>query len=143
MNNIPPCRIEYGEGVSFLDGVYAVSFGKNTVGKVQVVRQGLYYRFNCRCRIGREVICRLEVSCGDQHENLGIVVPMDGGFGLDTKLPVKRLGEGKMEFCLIPKHDIGNGKFVPIFPEEPFAYISRLKKAYLVRQNEQLGILIE
>ena len=33
-------------------------------------------------------------------------------------------------------------KFIPISPEEPFAYIERLKKSYLVRKGEQVGIEI-
>lgn len=125
-----------------MDGNYAVTFGKQTVGKVQVLRQGLYYRFVCRCQLSGEVMCRLWVTCGDKRENLGLVVPMDGGFGLDTRIPVKRLGEGALAFILIPKHDTPEGKFVPISPEEPFAYIERLKDAYLVKKGEQIGIVI-
>ena len=97
----------------------------------------------CRCQISGDVVCRLHVSCGDKRENLGVVVPVDGGFGLDTKLPVKRLGEGKMEFTLIPKHEVLEGTFVPIYPEEPFAYIERLKEAYLVRKGEQVGVMFK
>lgn len=88
-------------------------------------------------------MCRLHVICGNVRENLGVVVPMDGGFGLDTRLPAKRLGEGNMEFLLIPKHEeVQSGKFAAIYPEEPFSYIARLKDAYLVRKNGQVGILI-
>lgn len=126
-----------------MENWFGVSFGNQTVGKVRVTKQGLYYRFSCRCRIGGDVVCRLTVSCGDKRENLGIVVPMDGGFGLDTKIPAKRIGEGKMEFFLIPKHDVSDGQVVPIYPEEPFAYISRLKDAYLVKRNGQKCIVIK
>ena len=70
------------------------------------------------------------------------MVPVDGGFGLNTSLPVKRLGEGELTFSLVPKHDKPAGKFIPISPEEPFAYIERLKKSYLVRKGEQVGIEI-
>ena len=121
---------------------YYVYFGMEQVGGVQVVRQGLYYRFTCRCRLAGDVICRLQVTCGDKHEDLGIVVPMDGAFGLETKLPVKRLGEGRMEFLLLPKHGTPKAQFVPISPEEPFSYIVRLKEAYLVKRNGQAGILV-
>lgn len=121
---------------------YYVYFGKDQVGGVQVVRQGLYYRFTCRCRLAGDVICRLQVTCGDKRESLGIVVPMDGAFGLETKLPVKRLGEGKMEFLLLPKHENPAEHFIPISPEEPFSYIARLKEAYLVKRNGQQGILV-
>lgn len=127
-------------GALFLEGNYGVYFGKQLAGKVQVQRQGLYYRFICRCQISGDVVCRLHVSCGDKRENLGVVVPVDGGFGLDTKLPVKRLGEGKMEFTLIPKHEVLEGTFVPIYPEEPFAYIERLKEGFLVKKGEQVGV---
>lgn len=72
-----------------------------------------------------------------------MVVPVDGGFGLDTRLPVKRLGEGSMEFFLIPKHEVLEGTFVPICPEEPFAYIERLKESFLVRKGEQVGITLK
>lgn len=122
---------------------FGVYFGSRLVGKVQVTRQGLYYRFHCRCQIMKDVVCRLCVVCGDRQESLGILVPVDSGFGLDTKIPVKRIGEGKMEFCLMTKHDMRAEKFAPIYPEEPFAYISRLKDAYLVKRNGQAGILLK
>ena len=51
---------------------YGVYFGKEQVGKVQVQRQGLYYRFTCRCRISGDVMCRLWVSSGEKRENLGL-----------------------------------------------------------------------
>lgn len=126
-----------------MEGNYGVYFGNKLAGKVQVLRQGLYYRFICRCQLTGDVVCRLSVSCDDRRESLGVVVPMDGGFGLDTKLPVKRLGEGSMEFRLIPKHDVPEEKFVPIYPEEPFAYIARLKDAYLARKDGQVGVMLE
>ncbi len=125
-----------------MEGTYGVYFGREQAGKVQVLRQGLYYRFICRCQLSGDVVCRLNVACGNNRENLGVVVPMDGGFGLETKIPIKRLGEGKMDFLLTPKHDSVQGKFYPIYPEEPFAYIERLKEGYLARKDGQLGLLL-
>lgn len=142
MNRTPPARIDCGKGALLLEGNYGVYFGSQLVGKVQVQRQGLYYSFRCRCKLSGDIVCRLSVRSSGKQESLGIVVPMDGGFGLDTKLPVKRLGEGEMIFFLGPKHEASAGQFIPISPEEPFAYISRLKKAYLVRQYGQMGILL-
>ena len=84
--------------------------------------------------------CRLWMVCGDKKEDMGILVPMDDGFGMNTKVPVKRIGEGTPEFILTMKHDRMSGVFVPIYPEEPFAYISKLKNAYLVKQEGKTGI---
>ncbi len=125
-----------------MEGTYGVYFGKQMMGKVQVIRQGLYYRFLCRCQLTGDVVCRLLVSCNDARESLGIVVPMSGGFGLETRLPVKRLGEGEMSFTLVPKCDLQNGRFIPIYPDEPFEYIEKLKDAYLTKREGQLGIVI-
>ena len=125
-----------------MEGSYEVYFGNRPAGKVQVMRQGLYYRFQCRCSLTGDVVCRLLVKIGDKSENLGVVVPEGTGFGLDTKIPVKRLGEGMPAFCLMPKGGI-IGKFVPICPEEPFQYIQRLKDSFLTYQNGQAGIRIQ
>ena len=126
-----------------MEGNYSVFFGKDPCGKVQVLRQGLYYRYICRCRIRGNILYRLLVSCGGQEEDLGILAPVEDGFGIDRKIPVKRLGTGVPEFRLCPRKERVKGVFVPICPEEPFAYISRLKSAYLVRKAGQTGILIE
>ncbi len=123
---------------------YEVLFGSVPAGKVQVLRQGLYYHFHCRCRLSGDVMCRLFVRRGDKEENLGVVIPMGDGFGLDTRVPVKRLGEGPMEFRLAPKHDKPREKtFVPIAPEEPFTYLEKLKDAYLAQQNGVIGAVID
>jgi len=125
-----------------LDGSYPVLFCNGVVGKVTVTRQGLYYFFCCLCRISSDVVCRLQVQCNGQRISLGIVVPEKDGFGLRTRVPVKRIGEGELSFSLVPKHDKGDGKFAPIFPEEPFAYIARLKGAYLAVKDGQPGIYL-
>ena len=126
-----------------MEGNYPVMFGQETVGKVQVLRQGLYYRFICFCRMTGDVVCRLTVVCGDKRESLGVVVPTGDGFGLDKKVPVKQIGEGELRFSLVPRHEQVQGKFVPLSPEEPFAYIARLKDAFLAHQNGQAGVVIQ
>lgn len=88
-------------------------------------------------------IYRLMASCEDQQQDLGILVPLDDAFGITTKLPVKQFREGEWSFCIRTKRQAPSGCFVPISPEEPFAYITRLKDSFLVHQNGQPGILTE
>ena len=126
-----------------MDGCYEVCLGRQPVGKVQVMRQGLYYRFLCNCRLTGNVVCRLTVRCGENQEKLGVLVPEGDGFALDKKIPVKHLGEGKLEFYLGPNHDHIMGEFIPVYPEEPFSYIARLKDAFLYRQNGKLGVMLK
>lgn len=126
-----------------MDGIYELTVGSKYVGQVRVKKQGLYYCFSCRCHLSGDVIHKLIVRCGGKEESLGVCIPMDGMFGAEKKIPVKKLGQGIPEFRLVPKHEEKSGTFVPIYPEEPFAYISRLENAFLATQNGQVGIVID
>ena len=124
-------------------GTYEICRGNDAVGTATVEKQGLYYRICCRCKVSGEGMRRIIVTCGKNREDLGICVPMDGDFGLERKIPCKRLGEGIPSFSLLPKYPDAAGKFVPVYPEEPFAYMTRLKDAYLQVRDGQPGIVIK
>ena len=125
-----------------MEGNYPVLMGGTAIGTVKVTRQGLYYRFACRCRLSGDVMCRLTVTCGGTAHNLGILAPEGGEFGLRTGLPVKQLGEGVPQFRVLPNHKPVQGHFVPISPEEPFAYLSRLQDAFLEIRDGVPGLVI-
>ncbi len=84
---------------------------------------------------------RLVVTTDLGKVDLGVCVPMDGMFGTEKRIPCKKLGNNP-QFHLLPKHEGMQGKFVPIYPEEPFAYMTKLKNAFLANQNGQIGIVI-
>ena len=121
-----------------MEGTFQVSLAGQTVGTVQVIREGLYYRFRARCCLEGEAVCRLMAN----GENLGILVPSAGGFGLETKLPAKRFA-GAWDFQIRPNRPVLEGRFVPIKPEEPFSYLERLKESYLIRRDDEIGILLK
>lgn len=122
---------------------YEVTLAGKPVGKAQAEKQGLYYHVICRCRLSGEVMYRLECSIGDKKTNLGILVPMDAGFGMETRFPVSRVGEGALTFRLLPRHDeMEERRFVPIRAEEPFQYMEQLKDALLESREGQPGASI-
>ena len=121
-------------------GTFEIKHGSSSIGKVTVERQGLYYRITCRCSLTGDVMHHLVVTSGEKREDLGTLVPFDGAFGLEKRIPMKKLGEGEPEFHLLPKHSSPNGKFFPVYPEEPFSYMARLKNAYLEARNDQVGL---
>ena len=120
-------------------GTYEIRLGSSSVGCVTVERQGLYYRFRCQCNL--KGMYRLVVSCGGKQEDLGTLIPSGGVFGLEKRTPVKRLGEGTPEFELVTKESVRREKFVPVYPEEPFSYMSRLKDAFLERREGTPGLI--
>lgn len=82
---------------------YDICWQNEIVGTVRTEKQGLYHCFYCRCSLPDEGMYRIHVIAGDKREDLGICIPVEGRFGMDKKLPIKRLGEGELTFRLVPK----------------------------------------
>jgi hypothetical protein len=126
-----------------MEGTYPILLGGEVQGQALVNRQGLYCCITCRCRLSGEVMYKVILRCGDHQEDLGILVPQNGGFCLQKRIPAKLLTGGELSFLAVPKHKPLAGKFVPLSPETPFPYLTKLENAYLARQNGQTGIVIQ
>lgn len=125
-----------------MEGNYGVFFADNLCGKVQVRKQGLYYLFVCRCQLSGDIICCLKAVFPEEEQKIGVLVPMDCGFGLQKKIPVKHFNGKPVRFLACVKGEEAAGIFAPIYPDEPFMYIEKLKDAYLARKNNQVGAVV-
>ena len=123
-----------------MEGSYGVFYRDQQAGRVSVQKRGLYYHFVCRCKLPENTVFRLVARWETTQENLGVLVPVDDGFGLETKQPVKRMPKTEPRFALVRKCKEKGTGFSPIYPEEPFAHITRLKDAFLIRKNGQIGV---
>ncbi len=120
---------------------YEIQLGGQSVGIATVYKEGLYYYFDCRCKLTGEVIYRLQVCCGETVENLGIPVPEGDTFRLRVRIAAKRIGKGELQIRAVPKHEPMVGRFVPIYPEEPFSYLRRLENAFFQIRDGQAGMV--
>ncbi len=125
-----------------MEGTHDILLGGEPVGQARVEKQGLYYRIFCRCRLTGEVMYRVCAVCGEKRENLGLLAPEGAEFTLTVRLPVSRLGREPVQFLAVPRHGALEGKFVPLSPDTPFAYLHRLENAFLERRNGQLGVVL-
>ena len=126
-----------------MEQFYSVTLNEKNIGKVSVWREGLYYCFFCRCDLDLAGLYRLMVLCEKQEIRLGILVPFEGAFILKTKYPIKKIGEGNLKFRIVSANCPISSPIMPVIPEEPFAYISRLKESFLVFQDGQQGITMK
>lgn len=124
-----------------MEGTYDAYLGTEAVGTVTVTREGLYYRFRCRCSLSGDV-CKLRLTCGGREVTLGTLIPEGTDFCINTRVPVKHMQSGIPAFSVIPNKPVVAGKFIPICPEEPFTYLERLKDAYLEMRNGQIGAVL-
>ncbi len=120
---------------------YPIYLGEDDVGTALVNREGLYYRIKCTCHLSGDVPLRI-TACAEHAVDLGLCI-LDGDLsGLEVRIPMKRLGEGKLQFFIKTQHKKLPENWFPISPEEPFHYIKRLKDAYLVVNDGSPGIAI-
>ena len=145
-----------------MDEVYEITYADAAVGTARMEKQGLYYRFSCRCRLPKDGFFRIHVICADKRADLGICVPVDGMFGTDKKIPIKMLGDGAWTFLLRPNEWVSEemkttaepmketiqemlpeDHFVPVSEQEPFADLDKLESAIMEIRSGKPGIVLQ
>ena len=122
---------------------YEILRGSEAIGMAEVTREGLYYRFRCRCKLSGSVIYKITVQTGSNLRDLGVLVPENDVFILEKRVPAKYFGTDDLRFSAVPHSKSMKGVFIPVYPDEPFAYLARLRKAYMKKQNGITGIVLE
>lgn len=126
-----------------MEGTYSIYSDDRDVGKVAVSREGLYYRFDCQCRLEKMEICKIVAVCGGEQIVLGTPIPEGQIFRLRTKLPVKRFSGEVPRFYILKNKKENLEKFVPVNENEPFLYLKDLKNAVFQVRNGESGIAIK
>ena len=153
-----------------MDENYAVMYRGEQVGKLQMQKQGLYCRMQCRCQLPGDDIYRLKMLQGKESIHIGVLVPEGDGFLLDKRIPAKRIPAGELHFVVQ-----GSGEpeepeekpeekpeqiqeqtqeqtqesipeeqeFVPICEEEPFPALEQVRDSILAWQDGQPGIYVQ
>ena len=129
------------QGGIFLQEQYEIMLGAEPVGHARISREGLYSRFRCQCSLSGTVVCRIVMVYGSEEVDLGIAVPQNDSFCVDTRLPTKRIPAGTPRFEVRPRRASFDPEFIPIRPDEPFLYLSKLKTAYLVKRGQLTGVM--
>ena len=126
-----------------MEGTYDVTLGAVTIGNVLVMKQGLYYRFECSCKLSGEVMYDLFLEADDHKMKLGLLMPSNGSFSLRTCLPIKHMGHGETIFYLKPRHAPIKEKIYPVRSDEPFQYLRALENMYLRKINGEIGLALQ
>ena len=116
-----------------MQGKYEVIYEGQAVGNVELIREGLYYRVICRCRVGDGEIHRLYA----ENEKLGVLIPDGDLLVLKTKVAAKRLREG-CSFSL----DENRVEFVPIRRGEAFPKLEKVREGILGFREGEPGLFL-
>ena len=126
-----------------MENEYTIHADNTAVGMAMVRRQGLYCHIRCRCKPPGNAVHRLYAVVGGKRTDLGICVPVDGAFGLDTKIPIKRIGEGVPSFYIAPNRPNHMEQFIPVCEQMPFPCIGKLRSASLEHREGQMGLVFK
>ena len=121
---------------------YELTVGTKAVGKAHTYEEGLYLHIYCRAQLKGGGMYRLAAMIDGRRESIGILAPVGDGYGLERKIPLKRLQGESLRFQLVPAHEKMEGRFIPISPQEPFSYLEVLKDAYMEKRKDQVGVVI-
>ena len=139
----PPLLHTVAARGDFVDKIYSIFFDNAKVGTVTVEIQGLYCCVHCCCCLPKDKIYIVWVRNNEQREKLGVCVPSENGFQLDTKIPIKRLPKGDLSFYIEPKETDRKDTIVPLAPNEPFGYLAELRNASFIMEDDQPALSIK
>ena len=108
-----------------MEDAYDVLYQNKPVGKVYMTLQGLYISLCCRCKLaeGKYTLCAVSANC---RTDLGMLYPLEGFFGLDCRIPAKRLGQGSVIFSVVEK--IPKVKPVPLEEKVDTCVLEKLEQ---------------
>lgn len=80
--------------------------------------------------------------CGSRQIDLGVCVPENNFFVLNTRIQTKLIGEGDLQFILGTRQNEKQTMFVPLDCEKPFVYMDRLPGAHFENRNGSCGLML-
>lgn len=122
---------------------YPITVAGKNWGTVQVEQRGLYLYIFCRCELPGDVMYQLMLRQQDRVEDLGVLAPQGGSYGLQKRIPAKFWEQGSLSFFLKPRHERMREQFIPIRADVPVACLSQLTRAVMVRRQGQVGLALE
>lgn len=109
---------------------YIVSMEDHAVGKARVEKQGLFYCITCLCRFPGNRLYNIHLSTDEGTADLGLCA---SNKEFKTRIPIKKLGEGELHFCVVPRHD--DARLYAVRENVVFPYLSKLPQACLRLKN--------
>ena len=86
-----------------MNGKYSIDRNGSVVGYAEVKTKGLYMCISSRCKLDRFAFYRLIAVWDDVCLDLGTYLPDGDSFAINTKLPIKKSGNGMLSFKIEEK----------------------------------------
>jgi hypothetical protein len=115
-----------------LQTYYTVFRETEAFGKAELNREGLYYRICIHCPQS----ARIHLRCALGTLDLGVCVPSAGEFIIQTRIPVKKIGEGKITFYTASEET----SFYPVSEDASFLRLNLLRSCVMASHGDVIGV---
>ena len=106
---------------------FDVAMNNITVGQAKVMREGLYYHIVCQCKFSRPDFYKILININDQHIDLGLCVPENSGFVINTRIPCHKIEQGRWRFVAQSRATTGHLAVLDNMPLPDFALLPYAK----------------
>ena len=122
--------------------MYTIILDEGIVGRMQVVKQGLYLHFRGMCMLEKPEVLKLWCQNNNNWKMLGTPVPENGCFCIRCTAPAK-LFSGKDFRFVLRKQGAGDCEtFFPLALGEPITWIKDLVHARFCLRDEKPGVIV-
>ena len=125
-----------------MEGIYNICRGGDVVGSAKVSREGLYYCFECHCRLEGREICKVYAACEAENILLGTPIPEGDLFRLRKRIPIRHFAGESMRIYIGDTMEQKSENFVPVKENEPFYHLEDLENAVFQVRDGISGIMI-
>lgn len=116
-------------------------YGQKVLGQLKLSKCGLYYEVLFRCSPQKKAL-RLVDDCDEGEVSIGICAPIVSGFGVNRKIPIKKLGTGNHAFRLIPVETAESLEFYELSEDRPCKVLPLISYARFTYVGGKPGLRI-
>jgi len=140
MNLTPPQHIDCAAGVIYLYECHSVTFNGQTVGRIELHKEGLYWIIGCVCSLENGPLYRLTATTDKDRLDLGTLIVYQNRYVLNTRISTKKAGNRFVDFQIkVPGDD---KMFIPVYTDKAFEKFDILDQAAFVKLGDQPGLQI-
>ena len=103
--------------------------GREKIGTVAVVKNGLFYKISCRFQLLCNKPIRLFAVSSGRYTDIGLCSQLGNEWGIEKWIAMKYLGDKIEKFYAVLESEYIE---LPVHDKKPFPMIDRLTDAFLV-----------
>lgn len=118
---------------------YPVTYLGATVGKIEITKEGLYYRYKGEFQLTEDHFYRVYALAPSGKINLGVCNPTGGIWAISGTIAIRKLNVDCLQFEICTPEKIDT--FIPINENQPISSLEHLMDYRFCRKGDLCGFI--